>query len=53
LTLSLTRYQVVKIVAKEKELDDTKRASATIYVGDLTEFARILLATTQITFAIS
>jgi len=39
-------------VAKEKELDDTKRANATIYVGDLAEFARMLLAITQITFAI-
>jgi len=43
---------VVKIVAKEKELDHTKRASATMYVGDLAEFARVLLATTQMTFEI-
>jgi hypothetical protein len=43
---------VVKIIVKEKELDNTKRASVIIYVGDLTEFARILLAIIQMTFEI-
>jgi hypothetical protein len=33
-------------VAKEKELDDTKRESIIIYIEDLAEFARVLLAMT-------
>jgi len=43
---------VVKIVADEKGLSNTKRESATMYVEDLAEFARIFLATTQMTFEI-
>jgi hypothetical protein len=42
--------QVLKVVAKEKELDDTKRESATMYVEDLAEYARVLLATREMTF---
>jgi hypothetical protein len=42
--------QVLKAVAKEKELDDTKRESATMYVEDLAEYARVLLATREMTF---
>ncbi len=40
-------------MAKGKELDNTKWASVTMYVRDLAEFACVLLATTQMTFAIS
>jgi hypothetical protein len=43
---------VVKIVADEKGLSNAKRESATMYVEDLAEFARVLLATTQMTFEI-
>jgi hypothetical protein len=43
---------VVKIVANEKGLGSAKRESATMYVEDLAEFARVLLATTQMTFEI-
>jgi len=43
---------VVQIVAVEKDLDFTKRPSATMYAEDLAEFARVLLATTEMTFAI-
>ncbi|CZR66010.1 uncharacterized protein PAC_15910 [Phialocephala subalpina] len=43
---------VVKIVAVEKDLDFTKRPSATIYAEDLAEYARVLLATTEMTFEI-
>jgi hypothetical protein len=39
-------------VAEEKELANTKRESATMYVEDLAEFARVLLATTEMTFEI-
>ena len=44
------RSQVLKVVAKEKKLDDTKRESATMYVEDLAEYARVLLATREMTF---
>jgi hypothetical protein len=37
---------MVKIVADEKGLSNAKRESATMYVEDLAEFARVLLATT-------
>lgn len=43
---------MVKIVADEKGLSNAKRESATMYVEDLAEFARVLLATTQMTFEI-
>jgi hypothetical protein len=43
---------VVKIVADKKGLSNTKRESATIYIEDLAEFVRVLLAITQITFEI-
>jgi hypothetical protein len=43
---------VLKIVANEKGLSNAKRESATMYVEDLAEFARVLLATTQMTFEI-
>jgi len=39
-------------VADEKGLSNAKRESATMYVEDLAEFARVLLATTQMTFEI-
>jgi hypothetical protein len=39
-------------VALEKGLIDDKRESATMYVDDLAEFARVLLATTQMSFEI-
>ncbi|KAG9242359.1 hypothetical protein BJ878DRAFT_583873 [Calycina marina] len=44
--------QVVKIVAVKKDLDFTKRASATMCAEDLAEFARVLLATTELSFDI-
>ena len=44
------RSQVLKVVTKEKKLDDIKRESATIYVEDLAEYARVLLATREMTF---
>jgi hypothetical protein len=44
------RSQVLKAVAKEKMLDDTKRESTTMYVEDLAEYARVLLATREMTF---
>ena len=40
-------------MAKEKRVLETKRESATIYIEDLAEFARILLATTQMAFEVS
>ncbi|KAE9373871.1 hypothetical protein N431DRAFT_407568 [Stipitochalara longipes BDJ] len=43
---------VVQIVAIDKELDNTKRESATMYVEDLAEYARVVLATTHMTFEI-
>ncbi|PQE05392.1 C2H2 finger domain-containing protein [Rutstroemia sp. NJR-2017a BBW] len=48
----LYNCQVVKMVADEKGLNNAKRESATMYVEDLAEFARVLLATTQMTFEI-
>jgi hypothetical protein len=39
-------------VAKEKGLKNGKRESATLYVGDLVEFAHVLLATTMMRFQI-
>jgi hypothetical protein len=50
--LVLIESQLVKAVAKEKGLDHRKRESATIYVQDLAEFARVLLATTDMNFDI-
>ncbi len=43
---------MVKIVTLEKGLINDKRESAIIYVHDLTEFARVLLATTKMIFEI-
>jgi hypothetical protein len=43
---------VVKIVAMEKGLSNDKRESATLYVDDLAEYARVLLATTEMNFEI-
>jgi hypothetical protein len=40
---------VVKAVATDMELDNTKRKSAIMYVEDLAEFARMLLATKEMT----
>jgi hypothetical protein len=37
-------------VAEEKKLSHEKRESATMYVQDLAEFARVLLATTEMSF---
>jgi hypothetical protein len=48
----LTTSQLIKAVAKEKDLDHGKRESATMYVQDLAEFARVLLATTEMSFDI-
>jgi len=39
-------------VADEKGLRNAKRESATMYVEDLAEFLRVLLATSQMTFEI-
>jgi len=44
--------QLIKIIAEEKELNNKKRPSVTIYVEDLTEFARVFLATMEISFEI-
>ena len=43
---------MVKIVAEEKGLNNGKRESATMYVEDLAEYTRVLLATTKMTFEI-
>jgi Protein of unknown function (DUF3435) len=40
------------MVAEEKGLGNEKRESATMYVEDLAELARVLLATTEMTFDI-
>jgi hypothetical protein len=40
----------VKAVAIDKELDNSKRESATMYVEDLAEYARVLLSTREMTF---
>ena len=48
----LMRSQLVKAVAEVKKLDYGKRESATMYVQDLAEFARVLLATTEMSFDI-
>ncbi|CZR67473.1 uncharacterized protein PAC_17372 [Phialocephala subalpina] len=37
------QYPVLKAIAKEKELDDTKRESAKMYIEDLAEYARLIL----------
>ncbi|CZS92472.1 uncharacterized protein RAG0_03051 [Rhynchosporium agropyri] len=42
----------VMIFVVKKGLDFTKRPSATMYAEDLAEFARVLLATTEMTFII-
>jgi hypothetical protein len=39
-------------MAEEKGLSNEKRPSATIYIENLAEFARIFLITTEITFEI-
>lgn len=39
LPLMLTISQLIKVVADEKGLNNTKRESATMYVEDLAEFA--------------
>ncbi|KAH6704302.1 hypothetical protein BKA61DRAFT_636094 [Leptodontidium sp. MPI-SDFR-AT-0119] len=50
--IQVNGQDVVKIVAVEKDLDFGKRPSATMYAEDLAEFARVLLATTEMTFDI-
>jgi hypothetical protein len=50
--IQVNGQDVVKIVAVEKDLDFTKRPSATMYAEDLAEYARVLLATTEMTFDI-
>jgi integrase len=50
--LALTRPQLIKAVAEVKKLDYGKRESATMYVQDLAEFARVVLATTEMSFDI-
>ncbi|KAH7364031.1 hypothetical protein BKA65DRAFT_522596 [Rhexocercosporidium sp. MPI-PUGE-AT-0058] len=50
--IQVNGQDVVKIVAVEKDLDFTKRPSATMYAEDLAEFAQVLLATTEMTFDI-
>jgi hypothetical protein len=52
LPLMLTISQLIKVVADEKGLNNTKRESATMYVEDLAEFAQVLLATTEMNFEI-
>jgi hypothetical protein len=52
LKLVLMTLQLIKIVAEEKGLSNEKRPSATMYVEDLAEFARVLLATTEMSFEI-
>ena len=42
--------QIVKAVVKEKKLKLGKREKATMYVQDLAEFCRVLLATTEMRF---
>lgn len=42
----------MKVIAKEKELDNTKWESATIYAEDLAEFTCALLCTTEMTYDI-
>ncbi|KFY96390.1 hypothetical protein V500_02463 [Pseudogymnoascus sp. VKM F-4518 (FW-2643)] len=43
---------LIKFVADQKGLDNSKRESATMYAEDLAEFSRVLLTTTQMTFAL-
>jgi len=40
----------VKAVAIDKELDNSKRENATIYVEDLAKYACVLLSTREMTF---
>ena len=40
-------------MADEKGLSNAKRESTTMYIKDLAEFARVLLAITQMIFEIS
>jgi hypothetical protein len=44
--------QLIKIVTEKKELSNEKRPSATMYVKDLAEFARVFLITIKILFEI-
>jgi len=44
------RIQVPQLVAIEKKLDNSKRESATMYVEDLAQYARVLLTTREMTF---
>jgi hypothetical protein len=37
-------------VALEKNLSNEKRESATMYIADLAEYARVLLVTTEMKF---
>ncbi|CAG8976664.1 hypothetical protein HYALB_00002180, partial [Hymenoscyphus albidus] len=50
--VQLQGQDVIRLVADEKDLANTKRESATMYVEDLAEFARVLLATREMTFEI-
>ncbi|KAG4412166.1 hypothetical protein IFR04_014697 [Cadophora malorum] len=50
--IQVNGQDVVKIVAVEKDLDFIKRPSATMYAKDLAEFARVLLATIEMTYDI-
>jgi len=43
---------MIAIIAKEKNLRIGRRPKATMYIEDLAEFARVLLAATEMTFAI-
>ncbi|KAH8746178.1 hypothetical protein F5882DRAFT_387412 [Hyaloscypha sp. PMI_1271] len=45
--------QVLKVITKEKELNNIKRESTTIYVEDLAKFARVLLTIREMTFPLS
>jgi hypothetical protein len=42
---------MLAIIAKEKDLLLGRRSKATMYIEDVAEFARVLLATTEMTFA--
>ena len=48
--LLLVSFQVIKAITIDKELDNLKRESATMYIEDLAEYPRVLLSIREMTF---
>jgi integrase len=42
--------QVIALVAKEKDLEFERKPKTNMYIEDVSEFARVLLTTTEMTF---